>query len=79
MKNRSSISFPETTSIRPLCPLYIMSMVAIPYSVPSYGIMSSGSRSDREARDLARVYGILETRRKRGKPPFRADGITSDG
>lgn len=56
-----------------------MSMVAIPYSVPSYGIMSSGSRSDREARDLARVYGILETRRKRGKPPFRADGITSDG
>ena len=35
--------------------------------------VSGGSRSDRGARDFARVYSVLESQRKKGKLPFRTD------
>ena len=41
--------------------------------IVTYRKVSGGSRSDRGARDFARVYSVLESRRKKGKLPFRTD------
>jgi hypothetical protein len=41
--------------------------------IVTYRKVSGGSRSGRGARDFSRVYTVLESRRKRGKLPFRAD------
>ena len=35
--------------------------------------VSGGSRSGKGARDFATVYSVLESKRKKGKLPFRAD------
>ncbi|MEM4089972.1 MAG: transposase [Thermoplasmatales archaeon] len=41
--------------------------------IVTYRKVSVGSRSDVDARDFARVYSVLETKRKNGKFPFRAN------
>ena len=41
--------------------------------IVTYRKVSGGSRSERGARDFARVYSVLESDRKRGKLPFRAN------
>ena len=41
--------------------------------IVTYRKVSGGSRSDRGARDFARVYSVLESQRKKGKLPFRTD------
>ena len=41
--------------------------------IVTYRKVSGGSRSERGARDFSRVYTVLESRRKKGKLPFRAD------
>ena len=41
--------------------------------VVTYRKVSGGSRSERGARDFARVHSVLESQRKKGKLPFRAD------
>lgn len=41
--------------------------------IVTYRKVSGGSRSGKGARDFARIYSILESDRKKGKLPFRAD------
>ena len=41
--------------------------------IVTYRKVSGGSRSERGARDFTRVYSVLESMRKKGKLPFRAD------
>ena len=41
--------------------------------IVTYRKVSGGSRSERGARDFTRVYSVLESDRKKGKLPFRAN------
>ena len=41
--------------------------------IVTYRKVSGGSRSEKGARNFARVYSVLESHRRKGKLPFRAD------